>query len=72
MSGILKVRNTAKRIDGTTLLLKTFVRDGRLAKKEDVGGFGAFLVTQDGSIISWFGLHVGTERFTTLTHVQFL
>ena len=34
LNGILKVRNTAKRIDDTTLLLETFLRDGRLAKKD--------------------------------------
>mgnify|MGYP000076091338 FL=1 len=32
---------------------------------KDGGGFGAFLATQNGDIISWFGLHVGVERFTT-------
>ena len=33
-NGILKVRNTAERIDDATLLLETFLRDGRLAKKD--------------------------------------
>ena len=33
-------------------------------QQNDGGSFGAPLVKQDGSIISWSGLHVGTERFT--------
>jgi hypothetical protein len=46
-------------------MLETFFifTDASFSMK-DGGGFGAFLATQDGNIISWFGLHVGTERFT--------
>ena len=31
--------------------------------KENGGGFGAFLATQDGRILSWFSLHVDASRF---------
>ena len=49
----------------TCKMLETFFifTDASFSMK-DGGGFGAFLATQDGNIISWFGLHVGTERFT--------
>ena len=54
-------------------MLETFFifTDASFSKK-DGGGFGAFLATQDGSFISWFGLYVGTERFATLTRLQIL
>jgi hypothetical protein len=54
------------------MLATFFIFTDASFSKKDGGGFGAFLATQDGSIISWFGPQVGTDRFATLTHLQFL